>query len=156
MLAAPTAADLFAKTEREARADDSQRALAEKIGRDGTTSPDELRDLLSRPGFSQAARRRLAGNVDAAAALRRELVERYGQTDWRVPKLNEQGAISVTGPWGRVHEAELASLNEAADRYGAPIVVRGEHRRSRAVHRRQAGYGCDTARRRRYFKRGHR
>ena len=102
-------------------------ALGRIMAADGVTSPDDLRDLLRVPGYSQWAQSTLAGNVDATTKLRAELDARFPGYDWKAPSLTAQGAISVYADFAKdnLQNEKLTALAELADQYGAPITVRG-------------------------------
>jgi hypothetical protein len=97
-------------------------AAMARISKNGVTSSDDLREMLRVPGYSQWAKSSVAGDVDAAKALRDELSEEYG-INWRAPGLNDQGIITFYEGWS----GSLDKLIEIADRYDAPIAMRGGH-----------------------------
>ena len=76
-------------------------------------------------GFSLEAKSTL--DAKAMAALSEELAQAFPGLDWQRPTLNQQqGTIDVAGPWlDNDGAANLVKLNAIADKYDAPIVVRG-------------------------------
>lgn len=112
----------------EVRAAREAIARIERAG--GVTSPDDLAAVLRVSGYSQWAESPIAGDVDAAAALRADLDARFPRGDWKRPILNDQGVISVTGEWLRdtlLRDDPKAAddLAALADKHSAPIIVRG-------------------------------
>ena len=115
-------APMMSRTKPEEAA--ARRALA-RIMKSGVTSADDLRDLLRVPGYSQWAQSALAGDVDATRALRDELAQAFGSADWRAPKLNDQGIITLYPDWDGLSVDSIRKLVEIADRYDAPVALRG-------------------------------
>jgi hypothetical protein len=100
-------------------------ALARIQANDGITSSGDLRDLLRVPGYSRWAKSPIVGDADATAALRAQLGERFGNVDWRAPKLTAQGAISIYSSFFKdMPQADLDSVVALADQYGVPVAIR--------------------------------
>ena len=111
------------------------RKALEKIMRNGVTSPDDLQALLRVPGYSKWAKSAIAGDVAGAAALRRELQDAFPGSDWKAPKLIDQGIITIYPDWDGLTSQNLDKLTRIADKYDAPIGVRGGAATKQLVNR---------------------
>jgi len=111
------------------------RTALEKIMRDGVTSPDDLRALLRVPGYSKWAKSTIAGDMESATALRGELQQAFPGSDWKAPTLNDQGIISVYSDWDGFTAQNIDKLTKLADKYDAPIGVRGGAATKQLVNR---------------------
>lgn len=105
-------------------------AIARIEAAGGVTSADDLAAVLRVRGYSQWAESPLARGVESATALRAELAERFPGYGQGLPRLNGKGVVTVSGSWVRAgarnaEEGSLSALTELADKYDAPIIVRG-------------------------------
>jgi hypothetical protein len=122
---------------RFSRASDGKaaRAALAKIMEEGVTSPDDLHALLRVPGYSKWAESTIAGDMAATTALRGELQQAFSGSDWKAPKLNDQGIISVYSDWDGFTAQNIDKLTKLADKYDAPIGVRGGAATKQLVNR---------------------
>lgn len=98
----------------------------------GIRSANDLAAILRVSGYSNWANSTIVGNVDATRALSAAIEKRFPGSDWRAPKLNGSGAISIYGSWAAGPDGQqgLTDLTALADEYGVPIIVRGSFART--------------------------
>ncbi len=124
--------------------EDAARAALARIMEKGVTSPDDLRDLLRVPGYSKWAKSTIAGDMAGAKALRGELDAAFPGNDWKGPTLNEQGIIFIYPDWNGLTEDNLKTLTDLADKYDAPIALRGGAvYPGSAIDTKLSGYGVE-------------